>query len=168
MVPKEKREEGTAFYDAIFYSVTERLAGAEGKRALVVFSDGEDNASSHDMMDTIEEAQRANVQVYTVRYTEHHGEGLKPRSRYGQSVMNRIALETGSLAIDASRVDPGSYFRQIGEELRSSYELAYYSTNRARDNTFRKVTITSDHPDWKVRSRTGYFARSTATAGSGP
>src|SRR5689334_11882284 len=52
--PKESRDLGTAFYDSIFYSVTEKLANESGRRALLVFSDGEDNSSSHDMMTAIE------------------------------------------------------------------------------------------------------------------
>ena len=55
--PKESRDLGTAFYDSIFYSVTEKLANESGRRALLVFSDGEDNSSSHDMMTAIEAAQ---------------------------------------------------------------------------------------------------------------
>jgi Ca-activated chloride channel homolog len=55
--PRESRDLGTAFYDSIFYSIEEKLAKENGRRALLIFSDGEDNSSSHDMMTTIEEAQ---------------------------------------------------------------------------------------------------------------
>src|SRR5579872_7030339 len=57
--PRESRDLGTAFYDSIFYSIDEKLAKENGRRALLIFSDGEDNSSSHDMMTTIEEAQQA-------------------------------------------------------------------------------------------------------------
>src|SRR5215471_18271514 len=56
--PQEGRELGTAFYDAIFYTVTEKLASADGRKAILMFSDGEDNSSSHNMMTAIETAQR--------------------------------------------------------------------------------------------------------------
>jgi Ca-activated chloride channel homolog len=52
--PKESRDLGTAFYDSIFYSAAEKLANEDGRRALLIFSDGEDNSSSHDMMTAIE------------------------------------------------------------------------------------------------------------------
>src|SRR5260370_42280483 len=61
---------GTAFYHSIFYSVTEKLANENGRRALLIFSDGEDNSSSHDMMTAIETAQSANVTLFPLRYTE--------------------------------------------------------------------------------------------------
>ena len=76
--PKESRDLGTAFYDSIFYSVTEKLANESGRRALLVFSDGEDNSSSHDMMTAIEAAQAANVLVFTIRYTEKNVARLLP------------------------------------------------------------------------------------------
>ena len=62
--PEEERDLGTAFYDSIYYSVTEKLEREQGRRALLIFSDGEDNSSSHDMMTTIETAQGENVVLY--------------------------------------------------------------------------------------------------------
>jgi Ca-activated chloride channel family protein len=158
---KETRVLGTAFYDAIFYSVTEKLGGESGRRALLVFSDGEDNSSSHDMMTTIEAAQAANVLVFTVRYTEKQHGRLTARSKYGMRVMDRIAKETGGQHVDAGATEPGTYFRHIAEELRSSYELAYYPSNPIPDETFRKIAIRPKVAGVTVRSRTGYFSRST-------
>jgi Ca-activated chloride channel homolog len=157
--PKEDRDLGTAFYDSIYYSVTEKLASESGRRALLVFSDGEDNSSSHDMMSTIEAAQSANVLVYTIRYTEKQHGKLTARNKYGIRVMDRFAKETGGQPIDAETTDPQTYFRQIAEELRNSYELAYYPTNLTKDETFRKIAIRPKRAGLTVRSRTGYFSR---------
>jgi Ca-activated chloride channel family protein len=157
--PKQERELGTAFYDSIYYSVSEKLASESGRRALLVFSDGEDNSSSHDMMTAIEAAQAANVLVYTIRYTEKKHGDLTARNQYGIRVMDRIAKETGGDAIDAETTDPKTYFQQIAEELRTSYELAYYPTNPLPDDTFRKIVIRSKQPGLTVRSKTGYFSR---------
>jgi Ca-activated chloride channel family protein len=155
--PRENRELGTAFYDSIYYSITEKMAEQTGRRALLVFSDGEDNSSSHDMMTTIETAQRADVLVFAIRYTElEHGK-LTARNQYGIRVMDRIARETGGEHIDASKTDPHTYFKQIGEELRTSYELAYYPTNASRDPDFRKIKIVPKQPDLKIRAKPGYF-----------
>lgn len=157
--PKEDRELGTAFYDSIYYSVTEKLTGESGRRALLVFSDGEDNSSSHDMMTAIEAAQAANVLVYTIRYTEKEHGHLTARNQYGTRVMDRIAKETGGDAIDSEATDPKTYFQQIAEELRTSYELAYYPTNPLPDDTFRKIVIRPKQAGLKIRSKTGYFSR---------
>ncbi len=157
--PGEDRDLGTAFYDSIYYPVTEKLARENGRRALLVFSDGEDNSSSHDMMTAIETAQGANVVVFTIRYTEKEHGKLTARNQYGIRVMDRIAKETGGTHIDAEATDPHTYFRQIAEELRTSYELAYYPTNASKDDTFRKVVIRAKQAGLKVRSKTGYFSR---------
>jgi len=157
--PKEKRDLGTGFYDAIYYSTTEKLAQESGRRALLVFSDGEDNSSSHHMMTTIEEAQSDNVLVYTIRYTEEEHGQLTARNKYGIRIMDRIAKETGGTAIDAEKTDPHSYFQQIADELRSSYELAYYPSDPHKDDTFRKSVIHPKQAGLTVRAKTGYFSR---------
>jgi Ca-activated chloride channel homolog len=157
--PAEERDLGTAFYDSIYYPVMEKLATENGRRALLMFSDGEDNSSSHDMMTAIEAAQGANVLVYTIRYTEKKHGKLTARNQYGMRVMERVARETGGAHIDAEVTDPHTYFRQIAEELRTSYELAYYPSNETKDDTFRKVVIRAKRPGLKVRSKTGYFSR---------
>jgi Ca-activated chloride channel family protein len=157
--PTENRDLGTAFYDSIYYSVTEKLARENGRRAVLLFSDGEDNSSSHDMMTTIEKAQAENVLVYAIRYTEKEHGQLTARNKYGTSVMDRIAKETGGAHIDAEVTDPHTYFRQIAEELRTSYELGYYPTNSGKDETFRKIVIRPKPAGVKVRTKTGYFSR---------
>jgi Ca-activated chloride channel homolog len=157
--PKEERDLGTAFYDSIYYPVVEKLAGENGRRALLLFSDGEDNSSSHDMMTAIETTQNANVVVFAIRYTEKDHGKLTARNQYGIRVMDRIAKETGGMHIDAEQTDPRTYFRQIAEELRTSYELAYYPTNAEKDDTFRKVVIKVKRSGLTVRSKTGYYAR---------
>jgi Ca-activated chloride channel family protein len=157
--PIESRDLGTAFYDSIYYSVTEKLGRENGRRALLVFSDGEDNSSSHDMMTTIEKAQAENVVVYAIRYTEKQHGNLTARNKYGTSVMGRIAKETGGAHIDSEVTDPHTYFRQIAEELRTSYELGYYPTNSDKDETFRKIVIRPKQAGVKVRTKTGYFSR---------
>jgi len=158
--PQEMRELGSAVYDSIFYSIDEKLGKENGRRALLIFSDGEDNSSSHDMMTTIEAAQRENVLVYTIRYTETMKRGeLSARNKYGIRVMDRIAKETGASNIDGERMEPKEYFRRIAEELRSSYEIGYYPADPMKDESFRKIVIRPKRDGVKVRAKTGYFAR---------
>jgi Ca-activated chloride channel family protein len=157
--PDENRDLGTAFYDSIYYSVTQKLARENGRRAILLFSDGEDNSSSHDMMTAIETAQSENVLVYTIRYTEKEHGKLTARNKYGTSVMDRLARETGGAHIDAEATDPHTYFRQIAEELRTSYELGYYPTDPLKDDSFRKIVIRPKREGVRVRAKTGYFSR---------
>jgi VWFA-related protein len=157
--PDENRTEGTAYFDAIYFSVAEKLAQETGRRALIVFSDGEDNSSEYDMMSAIDAAQSADVPVFTIRYTEDKKGQLSPRNKYGLRVMERVAKETGGVDFDARKMNPHEYFRQIGDELRSMYEAGYYSTNSVKDESFRKVLVRASIEGIKIRSKPGYYAR---------
>ncbi len=155
----DTREDGTAFYDSIYYSVTEKLSQAGGRQAILMFSDGEDNSSSHDMMTAVETAQTANVVFYGIRYTEQRHGRLNSRNRYGISVMDRLAKETGGMPVDARETDPHEYFRLIAEELRTSYEVGYYPSEKNKDEGFRKISVKSKLDGVKIRTKTGYFVR---------
>ena len=158
--PKEIRTAGTAFYDAIYYSTVQMLAPKDGgRRALIIFSDGEDNSSAHHMLEAIEAAQTNDVLLFCVRYTEVKNDRLTARNKYGTSVMARIASETGGADFDAREKGLAENFRQIGEQLRSAYELGYHSTNPSSDNTFHKITIRPKDPALTVKAKTGYYAR---------
>jgi Ca-activated chloride channel homolog len=158
--PVEHRVLGTAFYDAIFYSSTQMMQNVDrGRRALVIFSDGEDNSSSHHMLDAIEAAQTNDVLLFTIRYTEMRSGRLNARNKYGMSVMERIARETGGTDFDGQGNGLVDGFRRIDEQLRSSYELAYHTSNPPGDRTFHKIVIKPKLPGLTVRAKTGYYAR---------
>src|SRR5450759_3822879 len=158
--PLEHRVLGTAFYDAIFYSSTQMMQNVErGRRALIVFSDGEDNSSAHHMMEAIEAAQANDVLLFAIRDTERRNGRLNARDKYGIGVMERIARETGGADFDGQGKGLLDGFRQIGEQLRSSFELAYHTSNPPGDKTFHKIVIKPKPPDLTVRAKTGYYAR---------
>lgn len=158
--PKEIRTAGTAFYDAIYYASVQMLANVEnGRKALIIFSDGEDNSSAHHMLDAIEAAQTNNVLLFCVRYTQIENHRLNARNKYGTSVMARIAKETGGADFDAREKGLAENFAQIGEQLRSAYELAYHSTNTSMDDTFHKISIRAKNANLTVRAKTGYYSR---------
>jgi len=158
--PKEIRTAGTAFYDAIYYATIQMLANTDGRRkALVIFSDGEDNSSAHHMLDAIEAAQTNNVLLFCVRYTNVQHQRLNSRNKYGTSVMARIAKETGGADFDAREHGLAENFKAIGEQLRSAYELGYHSTNTRADDTFHKIAIRAKDASLTVRAKTGYYAR---------
>ena len=157
--PNEIRVLGTAFYDALYYGA-EKLASAEnGRRALIVFSDGEDNSSAHHMLEAMEAAQGENVVIFGIRYTEIKKGRLTARNKYGTQVMKRISRETGGVDFDAEKDDLRQSFLEIGEQLRSTYEVAYHATKPMRDGTFHKVIVRSKRPELTIQAKTGYFAR---------
>jgi len=157
---RDRRTGGTAFYDAIYYSVTEKMtAGQQGRRALILFSDGEDNSSGHHMLEAIEAAQTNDTLLFPIRYTEKLRGGPIARNRYGTMVMSRIALETGGVDYDAREKGLAQNFEAIAEQLRTSYQLAYHTTHPASDGLFRKIAVKMKRPGYTVRAKTGYYAR---------
>lgn len=155
---RDLREEGTAFYDAIVYSMQEKLtSSSQGHRALILFSDGQDNSSAHHMLDAIEEAQKDDVLVYSVRYTEKRRHPTA-RDKYGMSVMRRISHDTGATDFDAGQGDLDATFRSIGLELRALYEVGYHASGLVHDGTFHKVAVRAKRSNLSTRAKAGYFA----------
>lgn len=154
------RNGGTAFYDAIYHAANRMFQKVErGRKALIVFSDAEDSDSVHPMEETIEMAQSNDVLIFAIGYYETVRGVWNSRHQYGRSVMERVARETGGADFDASQQDVSSHFREIGEQLRSSYEIAYHSSNPPEDRTFHKVAVRVKRPGLVARAKTGYYAK---------
>ena len=160
LTPDDSRSGGTAVYDAIFGSVSEKMATITAHRkALIMFTDGEENSSAHDEIDAIAEAQSADVLVYAVRYTEMKHNKLSAENRQGITGLHHITEQTGGRDFDALHTDLPETFKAIGDELRSVYSIGYYSTNKTHDNTFRKIVIEPHVEGVMVRAKSGYYAK---------
>ena len=158
--PKEDRDLGTALDDAVFYATTERMAAVhQSRRVLIVFSDGEENSSEHDLIDTIQAAQDTDVLVYAIRYTELEHGRMNARDRYGMRELDHLTAQTGGKSYDAHTMKVSEAFAEIAGELRSLYGVAYQSTNHVRDGAFRKVVIEAKRQGIVLRTRTGYYAK---------
>jgi VWFA-related protein len=157
--PQEGRDLGTALYDAVVFTIQEKFSGMERRRkALLVFSDGEENSSEHDLLDAIDTAQRADTIVFGLRYTQMEHGHLTARNKYGIRVMDHLANQTGGATFDLLRVDAKDAFTQISEQLRSMYEIAYASST-AQEGAYHKITIRVKHEGMTVRAKTGYYAK---------
>jgi VWFA-related protein len=109
------------------------------------------------MLDAIEEAEKDDVLVYSVRYTENR-KHLKARDKYGIRVMQRISHDTGAADFDAGKEDLDATFRSIGSELRSLYEVGYHASGLVHDRTFHKIAVRTKRADLVTRAKAGYFA----------
>jgi Ca-activated chloride channel family protein len=155
----DTRSGGTALFDALCATTRLKVFGeAAERKAIILFSDGEDNSSAHDLLDAIEYSQTADAPIYTVRYTEIHKGRLSARNKYGTREMDRLAQETGGAGFDASHDDVAKSLRQVADELRSTYDLGYVTTNAAGKG-YRKLEIRVKRPGFTVRSKPGYYAR---------
>lgn len=155
----DDREGGTALYDAIYYSIGEKLEKAQGRRrALILFTDGEENASAHDLLEAIDAARDNDTLIFAIRYTNEK-ESHSAHAQQGTAALRHLAEETGGADFDALHTNVRDAFEQIAEQLRSLYSIAYHSTHPRRDGSFHRVVITTENNNYTVRSRTGYYAR---------
>jgi len=144
---------GTVFYDAVYAACHDKLAGEAGRKALVILTDAQDEGSTLRVTDAIEAAQRTDTVVHIL---------LVADPRYGggnESVAKKLTDETGGRTIVVrSEKNLEQAFDQISEELRSQYTLGYYSTNTARDGSYRKIKVDTARKDLDVLTRKGYYA----------
>jgi VWFA-related protein len=147
---------GTVFYDAVYLACHDELADQPGRRAIVVATDAQDEGSRVKVQDAIEAAQRSDTVVHILLVAD-------PRFGGGnEAVAKKLTDETGGRTIVVrSERNMEAAFDEISEELRSQYTIAYYSTNTARDGSYRKIKVDTTRPkDLDVLTRRGYYAPS--------
>jgi VWFA-related protein len=147
---------GTVFYDAVYLACHDELADQPGRRAIVVVTDAQDEGSRVKVQDAIEAAQRSDTVVHILLVAD-------PRFGGGnEAVAKKLTDETGGRTIVVrSQNKMEEAFDEISEELRSQYTIAYYSTNTARDGSYRKIKVDTTRPkDLDVLTRRGYYAPS--------
>jgi VWFA-related protein len=149
---------GTSLYDAVYLGVTEKLTGHQGRRVLIVISDGDDNSSRISMTETLEAAQRNEVTIYAISTNSTAYFGSREQER-GDKTLKKFADETGGKAFFPFKLqDLAVSFQDISEELRSQYTIAYRPSNDKPDGTFRRLRIDVANRQYQVRARNGYYA----------
>jgi VWFA-related protein len=141
----------TAFYDAVYLAVNEKLRHETGRRVIVAITDGTDTSSKVKEKEAIEAAQKNDVLFY----------GIGVRGEYPESfgVLRKFAEETGGRFFSpaARLAELRAAFRTIGEDLQGQYSLAYRSMNEKRDGAFRKIELRCKVPGIRIRARKGYY-----------
>lgn len=145
---------GTLLYDAISDASKEIMRKQQGRKALIVLSDGGENGSNATLTDAVQEAQRSNTLIYTILFTDG-GYG----SDFGKRVMQRLAKQTGGSYFEVSKkLTIDQVFAQIEEDLRSQYSIGYVSDKPAQISEFRKIQLTVKKPGLTVNARDRYWA----------
>jgi VWFA-related protein len=148
---------GTALFDAVYLAVTQKLTGQNGRKILVLITDGDDTASRLPVTDALDAAQRNDVIVYGIS-TNSRGLG-GDKNRKGDDVLRKLVEATGGKVFFPTEVeDLSANFRDITEELRFQYALAYSPINVSRDGAFRRIRIEPSDRRHLVRARAGYYA----------
>jgi len=153
---------GTSLYDAIYLAVNQKLAGQNGRRIVILITDGDDNSSRISMTETLEAAQQNVVTIYAISTNSTAFFGSKEQER-GDKTLKRLSEETGGKAFFPLKVqDLASSFLDIHDELRSQYQIGYRPTNAKLDGTFRRIRVDIGDKRYKARARSGYYMPKTA------
>ncbi len=157
-------EGGTALYDAIYLGLEKIKYGHHRRRAMLVISDGQDNASRYGLDQVRRRLKESDVQLYCIGIIRPGtSEKAEQREQHrGQIILDDLAQLSGGRAIFVSSVDDlDDAMSRVAVELRHQYTLGYSSTNQSRDGKWRKIRVRvrrdPDQPKVIVRTREGYF-----------
>ena len=148
----------TAIWDAVALTSNHVLANAGGlrRRAIILLSDGINTSSILSQKEAINRVLAAEGVVYTI------GVG-SARDGIDRNALRDLAERTGGRAFfPDKKFDLNAAFAEIERELRTQYLIAYSSTNKKRDGSYRKITIEVTNPELKkldIRHRPGYYAK---------
>jgi VWFA-related protein len=174
---------GTLLYDAIFLGSDELMSKQQGRKALIVLSDGVDHGSRETMAEAIATAQRADTIIYSILFADEeenysrpggfgmggHGGGMgggRGGGRYppqeqrpdGKKILEQISKETGGRMFKVSKKETvDAIYAEIEEDLRNQYSLAY-TPDKGNTVGYHKIHLAvGKQKDLVVQARDGYY-----------
>jgi Ca-activated chloride channel family protein len=149
----------TALYDALFLG-SEALEPRQGRKVMVVITDGGDTMSKVNYKEAVRAAETAEAILYSIIVVPI--EASAGRDTGGEHALIQLSADTGGKYFYASSLAQlDQAFAQISDELRTQYLLAYYPSQRLADSDFRRIQVSvkglPPDSDLKVRHRTGYY-----------
>lgn len=151
-VLRTRAQGSTALFDAIS-EASEELAKRRGKKALIVFTDGDDNSSLLTAGAAIAQARKVGIPLYAI------AEGEATHSSELGKVLNELSENTGGVAYRVKKADEiEEIFQTIASNLRHLYLLSYKPLGDSSDGRWRKIDIQiSGVQDYRLRAKQGYF-----------
>ena len=139
----------TALYEAILKSV-DVLGSRPGRRAVLVFTDGQDQGSRVTLEDLELSVHSSDLILYMI------GQGQGVASKPLKELMGRLSLPTGGRTLSTTSVGAlQSAFKDLFEEMSHQYVLGYQPPNSATDDRWREITV-KVQGNYRVRARQGY------------
>jgi VWFA-related protein len=179
---------GTLLYDAVYLASNDMMSKLQGRKAVIVLSDGVDHGSKESLGSAIESAQRANTIVYSILFKDDEpfgshgggggwggrgGMGGGGGRRYpqqqdrpdGKKILERISKETGGRLFEVTKKQTvDQIYEQIQQELRDQYILGYVPDKSPSSADYRKIHLVTAKKDLVVQARDGYYATQAAAS----
>ena len=161
-VPTAGGPRGTVLYDAVYLAAAEKLRTEVGRKVIVVITDGVDEGSRLTINQAVEAAQKADAVIYSIEYEDpgfySRGFGI-PMGGGGGSALHKLSDETGGHVYKVDRrTTLEQVFKELQDEMRSQYSIAYSPINDRKDGSYRKIEIKMSNKDYKAQARKGYYA----------
>ncbi len=143
---------GTALYDALYASYR-KLRGIDGRKAIILLTDGDDTSSKFSFKRILDEAKISDLIIYPI------GLGTSVLDLDLRRVLKTLAEETGGRAYFPDKVEElQGVYEEIALELKSQYYLTYEPTSTVWDGRWRRIKLTAPGRGVDLRTRRGYFA----------
>ena len=169
---------GTLLYDAVYLAGDELMSKQNGRKAVIILSDGVDHGSREGLATAIETAQKSDTVVYSILFKDDEGYGGRggsvmmgpvgmgrrgggrPREERpdGKKILEQISRETGGRMFEVSKKETlEKIYAQIEEELRNQYSLGY-TPGKDAGAGYHKIHVTAKGKDLVVQARDGYYS----------
>jgi VWFA-related protein len=184
---------GTLLYDAVFLASDELMSKQQGRKALIVLSDGVDHGSKETLAEAVAAAQKSDTVVYSILFADDeaygHGGGFGMGGPYGghggygggrgggrpqqqevdgKKILEEISTRTGGRMFKVSKKDTvDKIYAEIDEELRNQYVLGY---TPAKDTSpgYHRIHLSTFNKDLKVQTRDGWYSAEASAGTDGP
>src|ERR1035441_422127 len=158
-VPTMGDPRGTVLYDAIYLAASDKLKTEVGRKVIVVITDGVDQGSRMTRNQAIEAAQKSDAVIYSIDYSDPQAYGPFGGGGGGEAELRKMSDETGGRVYKVDRRHSlEDVFKQLQEEMRSQYSIAYTPTNEVKDGGYRHLEVRLANKELKAQARKGYYA----------
>ena len=154
----------TALYDAIVLG-SDKLGPRQGRKVLVLVSDGGDTAKSSTYAEALEAALRNEVMIYSI--IDVPIEASAGRDLGGEHALITLAEQTGGKSYYVSEEGLDKAFAHVNSDLRTQYLIGYYPQHQEPGRVFHRVLVTvprASTQDFNVRHKTGYYVNAAPAA----
>jgi Ca-activated chloride channel homolog len=160
-------KDNTKLWNALWTVSTDVFKGVEGKKAIIIMSDGMDTGSDVSYMDALEAAVRSEAAIYIVskteaihQYYDYLGEKIPPEEFFrADAALRKLAHDTGGRVLYPNSFGQlDNIYAQVTEELRNQYTLGYSSSNPLKDGSYRNISVGVALKDVTITARPGYYA----------
>jgi Ca-activated chloride channel homolog len=162
-------KDNTRLWDAVWLASHDVFKGVEGKKAVIIMSDGMDNASDVSFKEALQTAVMSEAAFYVVsktdairQYYDYLDARISPQEfAQADAVLRKVAYETGGRVLYPNNFGQlDNIYAQVDEELHNQYTLGYISTNSAKDGSYRNISVGVALQDAAITARPGYYAPS--------